>query len=442
MLLKSSHIFSWIVTMVTAACIYSCAPIELDITDHPHTSTPKYSAVRSQSLDYRNVFIIYSMGFNNLTGYLKEDIEDIANSDIPLNPRDIVLVFIHRSNKSNYSEATSPMLIQLSTDSEGMTSRDTVRIWDKGVIGADAATMHEVLSYIKDNYVAGHYGILLSSHGTGWAPKGYCINPDSYEGWSTGDWVARGRKRAHKWFYGGNDSEPLVKGMGIHQTSSDTATEMDIDEIAGAFPMKMDYLIFDACLMGGVEVAYEFKDVTDIFIASQTEILADGMDYRTMTTYLLDRGTPDLKGFCENYFNYYQSNKGLYQSATISMTDCRRLDDLAAVCKGIFERNREGIAALEGSADVQKYYRYDVHKWFYDLEDIVIRSGASKEDIARLQDALEAAVRYKAHTEKFMSDIEIKTHCGLSMYLPYSNHTYLNSFYKTLDWNQATGLIK
>ena len=151
-----------------------------------------------------------------------------------------------------------------------------------------------------------------------------------------------------------------------------------------------------------------------------------------------------MKGFCENFFNYYNNQSGDYKSATISLIDCSKLDQLAMACREIFASQREEIKALEGSMTVQRYYRLRNsyhHKWFYDLEDIALCSGISQAQEDRLKNALKECVVYKAATEEFLNEITINTHCGLSMYLPYSSHTYLNNFYKTLEWNKATNLI-
>ena len=42
-----------------------------------------------------------------------------------------------------------------------------------------------------------------------------------------------------------------------------------------------------------------------------------------------------------------------------------------------------------------------------------------------------------------MNNLTINTHSGLSMYLPFTTgRDYLNNFYKSLEWNKATGLIQ
>ena len=211
--------------------------------------------------------------------------------------------------------------------------------------------------------------------------------------------------------------------------------------------MKLDFIIFDACFMGGIEVAYELRNVCDRIVASQTEVIAEGMDYITMTSYLMKGSGPDLEGFCRNYFDYYNNHQQvLYRSATISLTDTRKLDQLADACRDVFESRRSEIAALEGKNLVQPYFQKtytSLHGWFFDLESVIINSGASQEQLAKVKDALDQCIIYKAATETFFTtQIEIKHHCGLSMYLPYKKKTYLNNFYKSLEWNKATGLVK
>ena len=45
-----------------------------------------------------------------------------------------------------------------------------------------------------------------------------------------------------------------------------------------------------------------------------------------------------------------------------------------------------------------------------------------------------------AATDTFIN-FDIRTHCGLSMYLPADGNSELDEFYKTLSWNKASGLV-
>lgn len=441
-----------ILAVVTAVAIVSCHNVDLHFNPHYDKTDTREEINRLPSTEYRNVLILYFMGYNNLHSFLRRDIEELtANAHIG-NPRDRILIFSHLCNHGNYKIPTSPMLREISTDVFGNIICDTLEVYPDTLIGADTKTVNTILSDIKEKFPADNYGILFSSHGTGWAPEDYCNSPNKYDPTASDDniWSVRRKEDVvpkPAWIYPETDEVPMVKSMGVHNISSNKFKEMDISALADAIPMKTKYLIFDACFMGGVEVAYEFKDVCDRFVGSQTEIIADGMDYITMTSFLLNNIEADLEGFCRNYFNFYRNHSDpTCRSATISLISTEKLDFLADVCKEIFESQRDGIAALEGSDIVQGYYqrRYaDYHKWFHDLESIVINCGASEEQIARFKDALASCVEYKAATPSFFgSEITIKHHCGLSMYLPFKDRPYLNEFYKTLEWNKATGLVR
>ena len=73
---------------------------------------------------------------------------------------------------------------------------------------------------------------------------------------------------------------------------------------------------------------------------------------------------------------------------------------LAEVCRELFEKYREPMRLVDPET-IQRFYRYDYH-WFYDLADIVAKSGASDEELQALNDALEQCVVYKAATPEFM----------------------------------------
>lgn len=427
----------------------SCSPVDLDFNYIPDQGRTETDETRLPLSSYRNVFIVYSMGYNNLSSYLRTDISELKANARMNDLRDRVIILSHLCIPGNYKTPQPPILMELSTDAYGEVICDTLKTYPDDVIAADAATVREVLTEIKNEFPAESYGILFSSHGTGWTPENYCIDPSKFDK-DENIWISMSRRMMipkPEWIYPENPEYPMVKGIGVHNLAKSTYKEMEIQDLADAIPMKMDYIIFDACFMGGVEVAYELRDICDMMIASQTEIIAEGMDYTTMVAYLLNGKSPDLEGFCKNYFDYYNGHSSsIYRSATVSLTDCRKLDLLADVCREIFEDRRTGIMDLEGSGLVQPYYQRsyaDLHKWFFDLESIAMNCGASEDQLTRLQNALKECIRYKAATKSFFnSEIKIEHHCGLSMYLPYKDRTYLNNYYKTLEWNKATGLVQ
>ena len=459
MVFKMKHNWPLLTALLLAVMsIYSCSPDEFGFTPTPSPGrTEDRPSVRVPVKDWEDVFIVYSMGYNDLDGFIRDDIKELLTSPLMTNPRDVMLIFSHLANHypgeyySRWNEPTKPTLTQISRNIDGTIQRDTIKIWPDTQIGVDTRTLNEVLTLVKENYDAERYGMLMSSHGSGWCPSGYLSDPSKHETSSPTDddnplEIYRAQAEPPLLYNLARPDEIPVKSMGAHFITKYEAIEMEIQDMAAAFPFKMDYLIFDACFMGAVEVAYELRNVTDIFIASQTEILADGMDYQTMAKYIYETDEPDLRGFCQRFFDHYNAQSGQYRSATISMVECSRLENLATVCKDIFGNYRENLALIkEDRTKIQKYYRntQSNHRWFFDLGDIVKNCGLSPEDQAKFDEALNNTILYKAATPVFMSSFYINTHSGLSMYLPYTTgRDYLNNFYKSLEWNKATGLIQ
>ncbi|MCQ2143845.1 MAG: clostripain-related cysteine peptidase, partial [Bacteroidales bacterium] len=306
----------------------------------------QYSHVRAASPQTRRVVLLYSIGYNTISSYLAEDIKELGESYLPGPSRndDVLLVMSYQPEKSgNYTTPTEPVLVRMFKDYDGTAVRDTVLRWSAGTICSDGEFTSDLLGYIKEEYPAAGYGMVFSSHATGWLPECYTVSRSMGPSRSIGN-----------------------------EKHGNTYYEMDLTEFAAAFPMKFDYILFDACLMGGVEVAYELRDVCDNIGFSQTEILADGFNYRTLTETLIPRSRPgDPEKVCRDYFAQYEKGGGT-NGATISYIDCTRLEPLAEVCSRLFDSVRPALNVLDGDL-VQGFYQYG-WQWFYDLRDIAVKA--------------------------------------------------------------------
>jgi hypothetical protein len=324
---------------------------------------------------------------------------------------------------------------------------DTLVVYEKGTISASARHFREVLTFVKDEFPARSYGMIVSSHATGYLPAGYYSTPDKYESYEI---MAARRMSAGldpvpvPYVEPEHDpSLPAVKSIG--QTVSGLGTsavsyDMDLVDFAAAIPMKMDYILFDACLMGGIEVAYQLRNVCGLVGFSQAEVLAEGLNYSTLTEHLLKSEDPLPEKVCRDYFDQYDTQSGVMRSATISMVDCTRLEPLAQKCRQLFAEYYDNIHSMNHSK-VQRFFRSNYH-WFYDLESIITAAGASPEELDELKNALDRCLVYKASTPEFMMDFPINTYSGLSMYLPCHGSAELDKFYKTLQWNKDTKLVE
>ena len=108
---------------------------------------------REVNTDTRKVLLLYSAGFNSLSSYLKEDIEELCTGWVPRKRRaeDVILVYSHLpESRGQYSKKTSPVLFRLYAEHDGTVVRDTLAVYDPETISASAGQLHDVLSYIKD----------------------------------------------------------------------------------------------------------------------------------------------------------------------------------------------------------------------------------------------------------------------------------------------------
>lgn len=404
---------------------------------------------REENLDTRKVMLLYIAGYNDLKSYLTTNIEDLKTGWIPKNNRsnDVLLVFSHLSKSgSDLQTPTEPVLTRLYTDYSGKVIADTLIRYSTDAVAASATQLRTVLTYIKDNFKAKSYGLIFSSHGSGFLPIGYYDRPGSYVFDESSMMFSPGRngretltsvpyvERPY------DPDRPMVKSIGQSRHNG-RSYEIEIEDFAKAIPMKLDYILFDACLMGGIEVAYEFVGKCDYMAFSQAEVLAQGFNYKTIASHLLNnKYTSSPEDVCKDYIDYYNSLSGVYRSATVSLVDCNKLEPLAEMCSTLFSKYRNGLDGISPSK-VQRFYTGN-HPWFYDLQSILTVAGANETEIAELQNLLDDCVLYKGHTPAFLSDFSIKTFSGFSMYLPRNGSAELNKYYKTLKWNQATGLVE
>lgn len=423
--------------LLVAGLSWSCAKSNPNFDDFDLGEGSTYSGSRQDravTQESRRVLIMYSAGFNNLAGYLKEDIIDLTNGYVPIESRnaDVLLIVSRLVKNGQYSNPQSPVLIRLTREGEQETKMDTVKVWPAATAVNAPESMREILEYVRDEYPAKSYGMIYSSHGTGWLPSRYYADPSAFE--PGGDIWSIGRKRR---VYPEIPEYPAVKSLG--QDAGTPYAELELKDLAGAIPMHLEYFIVDACLMGGVEFAYEVRNVCDYVAFSQAEVLAEGIDYTKVASHLLENAVPDVQAACQDYFDYYDAQTGSMRSATISMIDCSAMDNLASVCSTLFAKYQTQLHSIYPNA-VQRYFRAGRH-YFYDLQDILLHCGINAQERMELQTALDRAVTFKAATPRFI-DFDINVYSGLSMYLPSDGTDFLNNFYKeNISWNDATGLV-
>ena len=387
---------------------------------------------RPHTGDFDHVLVYCSLGYNNLSGNLLTNFQDLQTDVLPgLSDGRAIVAFCHNTAPGGgYTTPNAPVLIRLYRDRNGQPVADTLKAYDSGMTSASPESLHQVLEEIRTSFPSKHYGMLFSSHGTAWIPSGYSASSERQ------GLLAARPAPASAW--------PLTKAIGNQFSGPVRNLDIrwiDLQDFVKAIPMKLDYLILDACLMGAVEVAWELRNVCDRLVVSPTEILAAGMVYDKLSWDMFSGAKPDLETYCRQYYDFYDSESGSSRSATVALVECTRLDALADAFGAIIAAHRDRLSiSLAGS--VQHYY-YDSSElpFFYDLRDLAAKLGATADELERLDAALAEAVTYHAKTPSFF-DLKLQRCCGLSTYIPDPTRPRLNAWYRTLSWNDRIHLVE
>lgn len=346
--------------------------------------------------------LVYMIADNTLYGNVAANVDSLISGYKTAKNSGNLLVYVDESGKT-------PILYKLNKNADGSVSKNVVKTYSEQN-SVDVSVMKGVFSDAYTNFPANSYGLILWSHGYSWVPA-----PTT-------------KAISTRWF--GQDNTT--------KTSGDVNSYMDIPDLNEALSVtpKLDFILFDACLMSSVEVAYELKDRADYLIAAPTEIIDLGFPYNRIVDPML--GSKDkLKEIPLRYFDYYNAMSGLYQSATIAMIKCSEMANLAAVTKNIIAAHTEQFNTMV-TTSIQLYDRASTH-FAYDYGQL-IGSMATTAEQATLQKQLDATVVYKAATGYFIDlRIDPDHFSGLGAYIPRQGQTAYNDFFKTLSWHQAAG---
>ena len=198
-------------------------------------------------------------------------------------------------------------------------------------------------------------------------------------------------------------------------------TQIETTDLADAMAdagLHTEYILFDACYMSSVEVAYELKDVTHYLIASPTEVLSYGFPYITMGKHLL--GTPNYKSIVDSFISFYSSYNLPY--GTVAVTDCTQLDALAAIAQQINAADAEQLAP--NGVQIMDGYSPTL---FYDLGHLMSLKNAGTVLTTAFAEQLDKTVPYKGHTGQYFTTlkdapVDIRHYSGLNTSQGSLNH--------------------
>ncbi len=242
-----------------------------DPDESPYTFDLKFTGVEK---DVKWLFMMYMVGDNNLASPLWSDINEMEHGLSLMDQAvlDEVKVLVLWDGNSYY-DTTHPAggkLYELGPDSNlddllGANTIDhTADKWWSGdeVDMGDGNTLKEFINWARSKYPAYQYNIINMS-GNSSSIRGE--DPPSREGWS--------------------DEE-----------SGDTS--LYTNEIqqafinAGCINNQLSLISMDTCIMGNVEMAYEYRGLADYFVATPENMNVDGFEYQEWLPDINTNSTP------------------------------------------------------------------------------------------------------------------------------------------------------
>jgi hypothetical protein len=275
---------------------------------------------------------------------------------------------------------------------------------------ASGRVLQAVIGDAMSAFPAESYGLALWSHGTGWLPEGvYESMPRSIRQYSA--------------------ASPQSFGW-------DNGRGMSIVELAEALPENLEFIIFDACLMGGIEVLYQLRGKANIIVASSTETLVAGLPYTQVVPCLFTTPVGYAQA-AQAYMSYYKSLSDVDQTASIAVVVAGELEAFAR----LLSRTLQTVAAEIAPPDKAKIQKYDLlaESVFYDLEDYLEHIIEDEVQLLRLRQQLAKVVAYLDYTPYVLAQLPLTRSCGVSIYLS-SGNAELDKLYEQLDWYADAGM--
>ena len=244
--------------------------------------------------------------------------------------------------------------------------------------------MQSVIDDSRNYAPAEKYGIVFWSHANGWLEDGV----DE-----------------------GISAKPLSFGQDMNNRMNITSLRAAIENYG------FDYLYFDCCLMGSVEVCYELSNCAEYIVASPSEIPLDGMPYDQNLKLLCDGSREALIEAATNTFNHYNGKTSIYErSACMSVIDTQQLKGLTNATAAIYALTPilhplTTVTNYYGSSHTRQAYYLDFGEY---VEALCESNSLDPALLVAYNDAMSKAVIYCDATEAMWNEYFIYNNSGLS----------------------------
>ncbi|MDR1517744.1 MAG: hypothetical protein LBS52_06595 [Dysgonamonadaceae bacterium] len=362
--------------------------------------------------------LVYIVAQNTLNRFVPLDLDEMKEgfAAIP-NPDDYNLL-------AYVDDYDAPRLLKFEKENNQVVVDTVITYPDQNSLSL--SVMSGVMKEIFSAYEAESYGLVLWSHANGWLPG----------------------------------SEQPKTGASLRSFGDDSGFYMDLLDLKTALRScpKFEFILFDACNMQSVEMAYELREATKFFIGSPGEIPAYGAPYELVVPAMFSQSNPASE-IAQQYFDYYDKiydyakstrggagSRAVYYpyGVAVSVVETQHLGELAMATKSVIGQHvKDKIATTD-------FVSYDDHhyNYYYDLGELVRSITGGDNSYAAWKTAYDKAVVKFLATDYILSIyknpygvmVPMRNATGLGTFIPISkNMNFLEGSY----WqNQSPSYIE
>lgn len=341
-----------------------------------------------------------------------------------------LLVYLDPSPK--LTQFSSPVLLKISHDETDAIRSEVVKEYPEQD-PVDHAVMRSVLEDVIALYPARSHGLIIGTHGGAWFP-------DNVEDLVGDPDIEHDDDENHAFLP--DDRTRALFGSERYESA------LEVDDLAKLLPIKYDFVMFHACLMGNVEVAYALREKCRLMVGSMAPLPGYGFPYDEIMNYLFTKPLPDFYNMVERSVDWYDElSDDDFMNFDVSVIRTDKLDALAAATKTIVDKlvvDKESyIAKL-----MENISFIDDDLPLSDLRYVIALGCAGvpelQADYEAFAEALRAAIPQQGSSfrEENPELFPHEYYCGLTCYFPVPNANFapLNDYHKThYGWATASG---
>ena len=255
-------------------------------------------------------------------------------------------------------------------------------------IMTDPDPLIDFVNYVYDNYETDLYDLILWDHGGG-----------------------------PIYGYGQDEYSISNKAMSLEDLSDALSSTKLAKET------KFDFIGFDACLMGSIEVAYALKDNANYLIASEELEPGAGWNYLFLENITESTTTKEVgQNIIDEYFDYY-ADYNYKGNLTLSLIDLKEIEGLVTEVDALFSKTDGDINVNTFSKYARKLTRKTVFgntgrsNSTYDLVDLKDLANSISDEYPEETQAVSTMIDQAiVYTKDNMTNTN-----GLSIYFPTNN---------------------